>query len=249
MADFFKKGIADRPPNLQRAKNQRRFWLKKGMDAKKPATVVFAHRGDFISFWEHTIEVEKGVFANFTCLQKNKIEKACPLCSYGDTPYYVGAATIIDRTPYKDAKGQDQQDTKKQLMAKSTTLDLIAIQMELHKKKTLGDLYGCEFAVLRSASDTSANVGDSWTFLNKYSEKEMVDVFGEEKVQTLDYNTIFAPYSIEDLAKIVAILPSAEAYFASKKFGPKSKGGSKGGASREEATASKKTPGDSDIPF
>lgn len=255
MANFFKKGIADRPPNMQRAKNQRRFWLKKDMKAKDAVSVVFAHKGDFISFWEHTIDLDDALYS-FTCLQKNKIEKVCPLCTYGDTPYYIGIATIIDRSSYQNKDGETVSDNKKLLAAKTNALDLIAVQLELNKERTAGDLYGCEFRVLRSASETSAAVGDSWNFTKKYSEKEMVEIFGEEKIQQFDYNTLFEPYSIDDLDKIVALLPSAEAYFAKKPFGkkPGGKGGKFGKPAAAPAPAAasgeKKAAGtSSDIPF
>lgn len=175
-----------------------RFYLPTGKDTSVTFLTGDLLEGDGILdiqfAYEHQIN-RNGTWKNwYLCTQETE---PCPVCEGGSKPYYAGYFLVIDHSEFKSKSGKLYKDTIKLFVAKRETIKkLIAMS-----KKRDG-LRGCRYDVSRT-SDTTASVGDVFDFTTKYSEEQLVKMFGEQVK-----NTNLIPYlqdmymSAEDLKKL-----------------------------------------------
>lgn len=157
--------------------------------------------GDPFCLWEHQLKIA-GDWRNWgTCVRGLEGYPFCPLCKLADKirkywRNYVGAFKIIDLTTWRDNDGNDRSNTPRLLIAKKDSLAIFRNQ----SKKREG-LRGCEYDVFRSGKK-AASIGDSYDFIQKLTEAEMIEKVGEEKAQDLDFAELLKPLPFRDLCAL-----------------------------------------------
>ena len=164
-----------------------RFWMKE----KEEAQITFvdgelakdgplAGMPDPPRYYEHNLFLN-GTWNNFfVCPEKTNPDAndKCPLCESGDRPALVALFTIIDHRsiPSTKDKAKVYKDTKKLLVAKSQTYELLT----KHAIKRKG-LAGCTFDASR-VGDKSASVGSMFDFVEKRDIEELKKLYVIEKI-------------------------------------------------------------------
>tara|TARA_B100000809_G_scaffold250350_1_gene282703 strand:- start:148 stop:819 length:672 start_codon:yes stop_codon:yes gene_type:complete len=163
-----------------------RYWMPNDTDNQ----IVFLEDRPVVGFWEHSMKIGKS-YRNFaTCLSHLKME--CILCAIDDraSKYKIAPFTIIDRSEFTlkkgDKAGTKVKDSKRLLVAKANTLELIARRTKELEKKGLSLKYA-QFNIHRSKDSKSASVGDDFQY------DCHVDPADFEDVTPFDYQELFAP--------------------------------------------------------
>lgn len=160
-----------------------RFWLKE----KEEARITFVD-GDlgpdgFLvppRYWEHNL-FHDGTWNNFyVCPERTNPESndKCPICEAGENrASLVALFTIIDhRSIQSKDKTKTYKDTKKLLVAKSQTFELLN-----NRAIKRGGLTCCTFDAQR-IGDKSASVGSQFDFVEKHDLKELQKLYMIEKI-------------------------------------------------------------------
>lgn len=160
-----------------------RFWMKE----KEEARITFVD-GDLgpegylvpPRYYEHNLFLN-GTWNNFfVCPEKTSPDagEKCPLCESGDRPAIVALFTIIDHRQIQSTKdkGKIWKDTKKLLVAKPQTFELL----NKHAIKR-GGLAGCTFDASR-VGDKSASVGSMFEFVERHPIDELKKAYQVERI-------------------------------------------------------------------
>lgn len=172
-------------------KGPSRIWLKPDTHRK---VMFLTDRPD--CFWEHCVGLG-GKFAGnwYTCLGDAGPE-SCPLCMYGDRPYYVGMFSVVDLEPWTDKNGTERKNVKKILAAKKEQLKVFRSKLEAR-----GSLAGCIYSFFRP-SDRAANIGTDFEFLEKIGPEALLDYFKDEIARYAERKANFIePFNIAELYK------------------------------------------------
>ena len=164
-----------------------RYWMKSGTSNK----IVFITEEPQVVLWEHQIKLGKEYRNWCTCLRHLSVQ--CPLCEIADQRVKLskaGVFTIIDRSEYEikkgDRAGEVVKDTKRLLMAKQSTWELIGRRAKKLKEKGFG-LRGAEFTVTRGTTEKSPSVGDDFEF------EGIVDLATFKDATEFDYEELLKP--------------------------------------------------------
>ena len=190
---------ADAAAEARGADNVFRFWLPYD-DPDSERRITFLDGGidedgmlDIPMYYEHNVYMNGRWGNHFVCLAG---ETSCPICEDGDSnAMLVGAATIVDHTPYiiksGDRKGEEIKDQRKLFVCPRGTVKL------LHKiAKKRGGLAGVTLDVSRSGKK-AARVGDMFDFVAKTNMERIKEKLGEETATPFDYEEVL-PYVPED---------------------------------------------------
>ena len=186
----------------------RRLWLP----AKKNLEATFVTDPPFC-FWEHQLQID-GNWRNWaTCVRGLEGYKYCPICKLSDKikkfwRYYAGAYKIIDHNEWTDRSDVFHKDTPLLMIARKDSLAVFRNHANIRS-----GLVGCRYNVFRSGSK-SASIGDDWNFLEKITEEQMVEMYGDEKCSAPDFSEILAPMPFEDLQALAEqVLPAMAEVF------------------------------------
>jgi hypothetical protein len=167
----------------------RRFWLK-----PETSTRIIFLDDDPLRFFEHQVclpdKTGKMSWMNWaTCPG----EETCPLCKIGDRPTYVGVWAIVDRTQYKDRKGQVHKDELRLFVAKPKVMGKLSRRSETLRttKGRKEGLAGLVFDVARGDEKT-ASTGDDFELVGKAKAEALVDAKGVP-LKVPDYMELFKP--------------------------------------------------------
>jgi hypothetical protein len=128
-------------------------------------------------WFEHTIKVG-GNWMNIACPERNQPEvgDSCPICELGDHPaVLVAGFTVIDHREFTSTKGNTYQDTRRILIAKPNSFELLN---KIAMKR--GGLAGCTFEVTRM-TDKDASIGSHFDFIQKRDLGELKLLYQVEK--------------------------------------------------------------------
>jgi len=164
-----------------------RFWMPKATEKK----VIFLTEGNAAPvIWEHQFRMG-GKWTNWaTCLEPLRMK--CGLCDWalGNDGNYsrskVVVFTIIDTDKFTDKAGKERSMTKRLLVAKKETAELLKRKYATQLEEGRG-LRGAMFKVYRSNADTSASVGTDFEYLKH------VDLATLPDAEELPYAEILAP--------------------------------------------------------
>lgn len=175
------KKVEERKKEMEKGKLYR-FWLPEGKDGS--FTFLDGNMADDILdipfLYEHNVYMNGNWKNWFICTQDTE---PCPICEGGGKPYYAGFFTVIDHSEWTDKQGVKHRDEVKMFVAKRDTIKQL---LKLSAKR--GGLRGCRFDVSRTG-DKSPSVGNVFDFVQKYSEQELSQMYGQ-KSKPLDFNTI-----------------------------------------------------------
>lgn len=180
------------------SKMPRRLWLPEGS-----SKIIIFLDGEPFRFYEHQLYLNSSWMNWFSCRRQGKTSEVCPLCDFGDSPYYVGMYTVIDCSEWTDRKGVVHKNERKIFAAKIDTMKLLKL-----KKEKLGGLALCKFEVSRIGAK-SPSVGNNFEFIERVDEKTVEKMLNEGregerlKVEPFNYEEIFAPLPKERLEAIV----------------------------------------------
>lgn len=179
-----------------------RFWMPKGSSKE----IIFLTDGSGPlpygppKIFEHNPPIGQGKqrWMNwFTCVESITGKGKCPLCQFAESHNGVGRRyagmffSIIDTTEFEDRSGQLRKNTKRLLVAKRDTTELIG-RKYLARVEAGEKLRGAMFRVHRSNSDKSPSVGDDYEFM------KMVDLKDYPESEPFDYAEMLKP----DLAAV-----------------------------------------------
>lgn len=144
---------------------------------------------------EHTLKVN-GQWTNIICTEDE--EGFCPICNDDDSPALVGYLTVLDHTPYKMKNGETREVTKKLLVAKKASLQVLTNQATKRKGLT-----GCTFEVQRTG-DREPAIGNQYDFMQKDSLEELAKENGwpEELIEPLKYEDEVTYYTSAELLEL-----------------------------------------------
>jgi hypothetical protein len=151
---------------------------------------------DIPFFYEHTIKMPNGKWANFICTQDTE---PCPICESGNKPDYVGALTVIDHSTYTDKNGKPHKDSVLLYIAKRTTIKMLT-QMSIKR----GGLTGCRYDVARTG-DKEAAVGNVYDFTEKLTLAEVAAKYTHDPkypAKAFNYGEVLQYTSAVDLRKL-----------------------------------------------
>jgi len=213
-ADWYENDYPEDQDDVKKDKKQPRFWMPPEGDEKE---VRFISKKPF-TIYEHNIQLN-GSYQNwFTCIRDIPGSTGCPLCERArrlydrekenDAPnsiknkgarYQVGMYTVVDTKGFTANDGTEVKNLKRLLPAKKNHLNMFKVHAERR------DLDGSRYLVTRSAEKTSAGIGDNWEY------QDRVDNVNESlpedyDTNELDYKTLLAPKSHDELQAIVAQL-------------------------------------------
>lgn len=186
----------ERQRKAKQERGIRRLWLPPEVSM----VGLFASNDPFC-LWEHQLKIA-GDWRNwFTCVRGLDGYEFCPLCKLADKikkfwRYYAGAYKIIDRSEWTDRDGNVRKDTPRLLVARK---DSLAIFRNQAKKRD--GLRGCEYDVFRSGKK-AASIGDSWDFIRKLSDEELISEVGPDKAKDIDFVEHFKPMSFKELCTV-----------------------------------------------
>jgi hypothetical protein len=129
-------------------------------------------------WYEHNLYLNGSWNNYFVCPEKtNPAEnEKCPICESGDRPALVSGFTIIDHRTHKSEKsGKEYKDTRKILIAKSQTFEMLN---KIAMKR--GGLACATFEVTRVSSKDAA-VGSMFDFKEKKSREELMKLYTYEQ--------------------------------------------------------------------
>lgn len=171
----------------ERSKNYiNRFWLPAGAETEVTFLDSTAHPGGYplpFVISEHQLKLNGNWRNWFTC-----IGEGCPLCEAGDRPYLGAAYTIINHKEWTDKKNNVRKDEVNLLMAKP------AVNVMLRNAAARRNGLRGWFVAVTRTTDKSYSTGDSFDFVERRD-------LGDD-LQPVDYMSIFAPKSPEDLRAI-----------------------------------------------
>jgi hypothetical protein len=129
-------------------------------------------------WYEHNLFLNGSWQNYFVCPEKtNPGEEKCPICESGDRPSLMSGFTIIDHRTFKSEKtGKEYKDTRKILIAKSPTFEMLN---KIAMKR--GGLAGATFEVTRVSSKDAA-VGSMFDFKEKRDKAELQKLYVREYV-------------------------------------------------------------------
>jgi hypothetical protein len=176
-----------------------RFFLSPG--AKKEITFITDYPNSPV-IWEHQVWVQRrgrNVPINTTCI-RNIPGTLCPLCVYADQTgkgfsRKVRLFAVLDHTPWVDRNKVQHNHSKVILAAPEKVAALIAplYADRLDEGQTLR---GSKLRVIRDTSQTSPQVGSSYSFM-KWLDLRLPEFNDtpekQEMIADLDWLTILAP--------------------------------------------------------
>jgi len=181
------KAKIDTIASLRKEKNTPRFRLKEGEEA----IIVFVDDEGFYAK-VHQFEVD-GNWGNFVTCTKDF--GPCKVCESGKRPTYTAHYTIIDTREFTKRDGTKIKNNKILFPAKGSVINMIA-----DLKKKYGSLVGRAFRVKRYTSN-DPNCGNYFELISN-KRINLVKKFGKDADKPLDYMTILAPPTDEELAAL-----------------------------------------------
>lgn len=167
-------------------KGARRFWIPKDTETE----ITFLD-GDLVDgildipyIYEHTLFLNNSWDNHFICTQD---QEPCPVCEGGNMNSYVGILTVIDHSEYTSQK--DKKTYKDQIRKYVVKRESIK-QLQQLASKCGGSLRGQRFSVSRTG-DKSANVGNTFFPMKKYTPAEILATFGKDAVP-INYEVVLA---------------------------------------------------------
>jgi hypothetical protein len=197
----------------------RRFWMPAGATKR----VLFLDSEPFC-LYEHSLYSINKSKDQVTCLKKNGIGDQCPLCDAESWPSFVGHFSVIDMgdvtntkggvtlSGWTSKKGVTYQFGKSLLGAKRGGKDKPGVLQKLKRlaAKYDNDLSGTVWDVYRSGAKVES-VGDEFEFVEKVKKADwknyLIGLGANEKYLDLtphDYQTVFAPKSLDSLKRLVS---------------------------------------------
>lgn len=116
-------------------------------------------------FYEHDVPWE-GRRAQFRCVRKTE---PCPLCEAGDEPYYAGALTVLEWTPWTDREGKEHEYARRLYIPKIQVLQRLQLRAQNYGES---GLEGLTFAVSRS-SPRDARTGSDFDLRQQNTLEEI----------------------------------------------------------------------------
>ena len=167
-----------------------RYWMPKG----ESRTIIFLssgvqEAGDVATIYEHQMHLH-GNWRNWhTCLEPAGQE--CPICKWqkehNEFKRYKGMFfSIIDTHEFTDRSGTTRKNTKKILVAKRGTQEILQRKF-LSRYENGETLRGAMFKVYRGTDSKSPAVGDDYEF------QKMVDLSGFEDSEPHNWEEILRP--------------------------------------------------------
>jgi hypothetical protein len=191
-----------------RAKSStRRYYVERAKGKPGNGDVIFLD-GDIVdgvldpaSFWEHNLTINGRYGNHFMCIDEINGGN-CPLCAAkASHRNFMRALTVINLVPRvskKDGKTY-QNNVELFIMHKDT----FALMQKAALKR--GGLRGCRFDITRGADKNAPQVGNSFEFVEKYSDQQLAEMF-PDKHQPINYadhlEGMYVPE--EDLRKVLA---------------------------------------------
>lgn len=179
--ELAKKQAAEQAARMAEQGKLFRFWLKDKEEARITFVDGDLNEQGFLApprYYEHNLMLNGQWNNYFLCPEKTNPDAndPCPICASGERPYIVALFTIIDHRTYVSQKGNTYVNTKKLLVAKPQTFELLN---KIAMKR--GGLTGCTFDVSRSGAQ-AASVGSMFDFVEKRSVAELKQMYMVEKV-------------------------------------------------------------------
>ena len=159
-------------------------------------------------FSQHSVKMGNS-YIPLTCIKEMD---NCPLCQSGLNPAYVATATVIDHREYVSKKTGERFKNQKRVIvlkgrAKARILQLMS--------QNGNDVAGCLMTVTRGPEPQSCGTGEVFDILKKVpmdvlkrmapkpKEGQTAEQAAEEFITPLDYATMFAPKTAEELRALL----------------------------------------------